>query len=296
MKAFEFDNAHQGFPKLLDYVRLNGVERPSRGGSMYEVEDVTVSFPAGPRYEVPVRKGSAPLIGYMEGAQLVGAFEANDVMKKLWPKYFDFSDGYGNYGARMSNSDQLAWVFSELKDNPDTRRAVVTMWDPSMDVPPSHMDHPCTIGIIFRVRDGYLNMTVTMRSQDLILGHGPDIIQFGMLQQTFATALELECGTYTHHMISCHIYERDIPQACRFLNELDVTQIRAKYHDEPQTIAPLSCPGWTFEQIQNEAKKSLTLSENGDKLDLEFGTPLGFSIHSKAHLRLLNIALKDIRK
>lgn len=264
MKHFEVGDAHHAYPSLLQYVLQQGKPVPSRVGDTVEVEDLSVCFAEPRKTETPRRKNSAPLIGYMEGAQLVGALEANSLMRMAWPKYFEFSDGYGNYGARAGVSGQLEYAFQQLSTDPQTRRAIVTLWSPERDVPAQHMDHPCTVGIMFRVRDGALNMTVTMRSQDMWLGHPYDVIQFALLQQTFATALGLQCGTFTHHMASCHIYIRDVPAINFFLDSYDVGVVSdSGEYDSPAQILPLSEPGWDFSQIALEARRTLSPESEG---------------------------------
>lgn len=261
MKHFEVSTAHNAYPALLQYVLQNGKPVLSRVGDTVEIEDLSVCFTDSQKTETPRRKNSAPLIGYMEGAQLCGAFEVNDLMRSAWPKYFEFSDGYGNYGNRASIADQLKYTFQQLRSDKNTRRAMITLWNPYLDVPALHLDHPCTVSILFRVRDDALNMTVTMRSQDMWLGHPYDVIQFGLLQQTFATALELQCGTYVHHMASCHIYTRDVPAINFFLDSYD-TGVAADLdgYTPSRPILPLSKAGWDFSQISREARRSLTPS------------------------------------
>lgn len=272
MKSFEVGDAHNAYPSLLQYVMSSGKPTPSRGGDTVEVEDLSVCFTNAIKTETPRRRGSAPLIGYMEGAQLTGAFEANDLMRNAWPKYFEFSDGYGNYGDRAAVNSQLEYAFQQLRDDPCTRRAIVTLWNPDRDVPASHMDHPCTMGIMFRVRNSALDMTVAMRSQDMWLGHPYDVIQFALLQQTFATALELECGTYTHHMASCHIYARDVPAINYFLDSYDTNLVAERDgYTAPVQIAPLSRPGWDFWQIAREARRSLDRDRDSGEPETECG-------------------------
>lgn len=272
MKSFEVGDAHNAYPALLQYVLQNGKQVLSRGGDTVEVEDLTVCFTNSVKTETPRRRASAPLIGYMEGAQLAGAFEVNDLMREAWPKYFEFSDGYGNYGDRASINAQLEYAFTQLREDPQTRRAIVTLWNPERDVPASHMDHPCTVGIMFRVRNGALNMTVTMRSQDMWFGHPYDVIQFSLLQQTFATALDLQCGTYTHHMASCHIYTRDIPEINFFLDSYDVNLVAEKSeYMAPTPVTPLSEPGWEFWHISREARRALGCDRDSGAPETECG-------------------------
>lgn len=126
------------------------------------------------------------------------------------------------YGARMfkrhpriDSGLQLQWDFvkDELRRDPDSRRAVIHIHTPE-DSRLAKKDIPCTLALQFLVRDNKLNMIVTMRSSDLVLGIAYDCPAFTLFQELLAAQLGVGLGTYTHVSNSLHIYERDFSM-CR---------------------------------------------------------------------------------
>lgn len=135
------------------------------------------------------------------------------------PQYEKFANegiAYGAYGARMKyldNGNQLFEVIEFLKTNPETRQAVVQLWDKEdlrLGQTGKINDLPCTLSWQFLIRDDELNMTTTMRSNDLWLGFPYDCFVNSCIQQIIANELNLDVGTYVHNVCSMHIYEKDL--------------------------------------------------------------------------------------
>lgn len=99
-----------------------------------------------------------------------------------------------------------------LKDKPDSRQAVVTMWD-SGDLAQaligSMNDMPCTLSMQFLIRSGVLHCVVSMRSNDVWLGMPYDVFCFTSIQRIVASRLGVRSGTYTHCVGSLHAYRKD---------------------------------------------------------------------------------------
>jgi thymidylate synthase len=110
--------------------------------------------------------------------------------------------------------DQLDRVRRLLLRDPDTRQAVVQLYDPGQDWL-GHRDVPCTVGYRFFLRSGRLHMHTTMRSQDLWLGFPYDVFTATILQELLAGWLGAEPGEYHHHVDSLHLYESDQPRAAQ---------------------------------------------------------------------------------
>jgi hypothetical protein len=109
------------------------------------------------------------------------------------------------YGPRLES--QYAEVKKQLRGDPSTRQAVLTIWKP--DDLWSSGDKPCTLSLQFILRRDHLELHTTMRSQDVWLGMAMDIFVFTQLQLTLAIALDVKPGKYMHHVGSFHAYERD---------------------------------------------------------------------------------------
>jgi Thymidylate synthase len=130
-------------------------------------------------------------------------------------RFTQFSDGgllRGAYGPKVSH--QLTRVTELLSGDPDTRQAVVSVWDHRTSQSAGEVqDTPCTVSMQFRIRRDSLEMTVIMRSSDAWLGIPYDWFMFTRLQMTMAWALSLPCGSFTFFAGSLHLYERDAGKA-----------------------------------------------------------------------------------
>ena len=120
------------------------------------------------------------------------------------------------YGPRLrcwrGSVDQLDEVRRLLIGEPETRRAVIQLFDPGRDLG-RHAPVPCALGYRFYIRGGKLHMYTTLRSQDLWLGFGYDVFTATVLQESLAGWVGAEVGEYHHHVDSLHLYERDLPAA-----------------------------------------------------------------------------------
>ena len=135
------------------------------------------------------------------------------VFGKMWRGLSD--DGKTNnsaYGYLMQKAfgfDQISKVIELLKKDPDSRRAVININTPNVNVIETK-DEPCTIALQYFIRNGKLYATTVMRSNDLYLGFPYDVAFFTELQKMIAFRVGVEYGTYTHIANSLHMYDRDV--------------------------------------------------------------------------------------
>ena len=122
---------------------------------------------------------------------------------------------YGaNYGQRWDSYVEEAMYI--LSKDPDSRRAFVPIWAPKDLVDDSNKysregkDVPCTIGFALRIIDGALVMQTIMRSQSIVGVMCYDVFLFTALQEMIAKEMNLQLGWYEHHMMSAHIYDREL--------------------------------------------------------------------------------------
>ena len=124
---------------------------------------------------------------------------------------------HGAYGFRLRNHfgiDQLDRAYKALRYAPESRQVVLQIWDSAADLPgkngqPLDPDIPCNLLSMLKVRDGALEWTQIMRSNDLFLGLPHNLVQFTTLQEVLAGWLGLKLGTYNHFSDSLHVYDRD---------------------------------------------------------------------------------------
>ena len=124
---------------------------------------------------------------------------------------------YSNYGQYLFNRDgdrpsQFEYIIRTLKDDPQSRRASMVLLK-AEHLFPANTDTVCTYAINFFIDQGYLNMTVMMRSNDVIWGFTNDAFCFWNLYQFVYSVLkvsmtDLKTGLYTHVANSMHVYDR----------------------------------------------------------------------------------------
>lgn len=124
----------------------------------------------------------------------------------IWLKHMD-SEGNvrSNYGWQWERNHQLDKVVAMLQRYPDTRQAVISIYD-GKEIHTYRNDTPCTYGITFTILHGKLNMAALMRSNDLWFGFCNDQYCFSRLQEMVAERVGIPVGTYYHHATNFHLY------------------------------------------------------------------------------------------
>jgi len=115
----------------------------------------------------------------------------------------------GAYGPRlfnMRNIDQVQNICDLLTEKPDSKRAVIQLFN-AEDLVGSIPEIPCTTMLQFHLRAGVLQMSVSMRSNDAFWGLPHDVFCFTMIQELIASYMNAELGEYIHHAGSMHFYD-----------------------------------------------------------------------------------------
>lgn len=162
----------------------------------------------------PMRK---PSYRFMVAEWLYIWFGHDDVktIARYNPNIAQFSDNgvdfNGAYGPPVVK--QWPFVLAQLRQDRDTRQAVLLIWrtpvGPTKDV-------PCTLTLQFLIRQNKLHTIASMRSSDVWLGLPYDVFTFTMLGNILAAQLGATVGSFTIHLGSSHIYERDIFQTLKW--------------------------------------------------------------------------------
>lgn len=198
---------------------------------------------------VPERKFSttyvvAELLWYLSGSDLT-EWIAN--YSSFWNNISDDGKTANSaYGARIfkphpriasGKFSQWDYIINELKNDPDSRRAVVHIRSP-WDSIEAKLDVPCTLSLQFFIRDEKLHLVAHMRSSDLILGIAYDIPAFTLLQELMALELGVKVGSYTHVSNSLHIYERHYDMVEAMLRK-EAVQRSLQLHRDIGPMPPL---------------------------------------------------------
>jgi thymidylate synthase len=120
----------------------------------------------------------------------------------------------GAYGPKIVS--QIRYIVETLQKDPDSRQAIISLWERN---PRPSKDVPCTSLFQFMIREGKLNMYVTMRSNDIIFGSNYDVPSFAMIQLVVASCLGIEAGQLFHTANSLHLYEMHYEMTDKLLGE-----------------------------------------------------------------------------
>jgi thymidylate synthase len=144
----------------------------------------------------------------------------NDNGIHIWDEWADRNGDLGPvYGAQWrawgdwrddEHIDQLAEVIQQIKTNPDSRRLIVTAWNPS-DVPDQALP-PCHMMFQFYVLDGRLSCQLYQRSADIFLGVPFNIASYALLTHIIAAECGLSVGEFIWTGGDCHIYANHLDQ------------------------------------------------------------------------------------
>ncbi|GIF47546.1 thymidylate synthase [Asanoa ferruginea] len=131
------------------------------------------------------------------------------------------------YGPRLFQPDgedrrsQFTRVMALLRRDPDTKRAALLIMRPDELVDPDNPDVACTLGLQLMLREGELHMSAFMRGNDAVIGLLGDTFAFTFIQEFAARQLDVEVGTYAHHVGSMHINVNHLDQVAAILAEPD---------------------------------------------------------------------------
>jgi thymidylate synthase len=131
----------------------------------------------------------------------------------LNPDRMDFDYTYGErlnaWGSELIN--QIEYIIAKLRENPKSRRAVATTWDPRKDTRVDEV--PCLNHFVFMTRDDQLDLSVMIRSNDMYGAWPANVYALGELLTHVASKTNLIPGTVTTLSVNAHIYKNDWSQA-----------------------------------------------------------------------------------
>jgi thymidylate synthase len=221
-------SVEEGYYHTLEYLNTHGKLESSRNGPVISCEmPASVTF-YNPRNRVmfDVQRDANPFFHVMESIWMLAGRRDSRYVSKFVKRMESFSDDgitlNGAYGYRWRHHfqiDQIRAVCDLLEKDPQSRRAVVAMWDPFTDLDESR-DLPCNTHIYFRVRGFQLDMTVCNRSNDAYWGlFGANAVHLSILHEVMSSALNLALGTWTHFTNNLHVYPDNLPDTLEAMAE-----------------------------------------------------------------------------
>lgn len=208
---------NEAWIETLRYIEEHGEYFSPRGLKIKEVRNFSICITEPKKRLIynPIRKMSLPyafgeLIWYLTGDNSLKTMEYySKRMKNFSDDGWTLNSAYGYriFGKHEQiGFNQFEEVISKLKNDKDTRQAIVHLHTPSNKVT---KDEVCTLTLQFMIRNDKLEMFVNMRSNDIVWGFTYDMFNFTMIQELIANELGIEMGAYYHNAASMHIYEKD---------------------------------------------------------------------------------------
>lgn len=202
----KFKNSQEAFEKLYNNISKNGIDYS--GTKCLHNIGFEIQNPLENLIKTNYRNWKPDYAELEWNWYLSENKNANEIAKvaKIWNKCMDINgDVNSNYGWQWSRGKQLDYVINELKQNKESRRASISIYD-AKDRYNFKNDTPCTYAINFYILNNKLNMSVMMRSNDLWYGFCNDQYCFSKLQEMISNELKIKIGTYYHFVNNIHIY------------------------------------------------------------------------------------------
>ena len=215
--AFAFNDVNKAYPDMQEAVRLFGVDEQTRNGRAKALQvpiTVTHYCPWNRVLFDPLRDAN-PFFHYMEALWMLAGSENVDFPAHFAKNIRNYSDDgitlHGAYGYRWRAAferDQLEAIQHILETDTQSRRLVVSMWDPHLDLERDSKDVPCNTQLYFRAVDQKLTLTILNRSNDLVWGMlGANIVHMSILQEYLSNAVSLEVGPMYQFSNNVHVYD-----------------------------------------------------------------------------------------
>lgn len=218
----------QQYLDLIRHIQKQGSEKTDRTGTGtksvfgYQMRfDLSKGFPLVTTKKIHVKSVIHELLWFLKGDTNINYLTQNGV--RIWNEWADEKGDLGPvYGHQWRNwndegIDQIKMVIETLKTNPDSRRMLVSAWNPSVmpDTAVSFAENvanhkaalpPCHAFFQFYVAQGKLSCQLYQRSADLFLGVPFNIASYALLNLMVAQVCDLQAGTFVHTFGDVHIY------------------------------------------------------------------------------------------
>ena len=274
--------------QYLDLVKTvidNGVRKQSRTGvdtisyfgAFYKV-DLNQGFPLLTTKKMQWKSLLHEVLWYLSGENHIRNLRQHT---KIWDAWADengvLETAYGYYwrhfpSAKKNNNgewevrevDQVQYVIDEIKRNPNSRRLVISAWEPG-NATTSKLP-PCHYSFVFNVNDGKLNCHLTQRSGDVALGIPFNLAAYSLLTQVIAQQVGLNLGQFAHTIVDAHIYIGDKGTENERYDHLE--GLREQLKREPLPLPQLRIANKSIDELKFEDFELLNYQFH-DKISFE---------------------------
>ncbi len=233
---------------LLQDVYENGVERDDRTGTgtrgvfgRQTRFDLARGFPVLTTKKLHLKSIIHELLWFLKGSTNVAYLRENGV--RIWDEWADADGELGPVYGKQWRSwaapdgqviDQISQALSQIRNNPNSRRIIVSAWNPAdleeMALPPCH----CLFQ--FFVADGKLSCQLYQRSADIFLGVPFNIASYALLTMMMAQVTGLKPGEFVHSFGDLHLYLNHLDQAAEQLSRTPKVLPQMVMNDDVQNL------------------------------------------------------------
>jgi thymidylate synthase len=215
----------RAYHDLLTRILSEGVRKEDRTGtgtfSVFGHQmrfDLSEGFPLVTTKQLHLRSIVHELLWFLKGDTNVAYLRENGVT--IWDEWADANGDLGPVYGRQWRSwakpdggtvDQIAWILHEIARNPDSRRLIVSAWNPA-DLDRMALA-PCHCLFQFYVAEGRLSCQLYQRSADAFLGVPFNIASYALLTAMMAQVTGLKAGDFVHTFGDAHLYANHLDQA-----------------------------------------------------------------------------------
>lgn len=238
----------QQYLDLLSAILDQGVEKSDRTGTGtrsvfgYQMRfDLGDGFPALTTKKLHLKSIIYELLWFLRGETNVKYLQDHGVT--IWDEWADEEGELGPvYGAQwrswgagdVKGIDQISWVVDQIRENPDSRRLIVSAWNVAeigrMALPPCHLLFQ------FYVAEGALSCQLYQRSADVFLGVPFNIASYALLTSMVAQVCDLQPGDFVHTLGDAHLYLNHLDQAESQLSRQPYPLPSMKINPEKQSL------------------------------------------------------------
>ena len=261
---------------LMRHIRDNGVKKEDRTGTGtlsvfgYQMRfDLSEGFPLVTTKKCHLRSIIHELLWFLKGETNIAYLKENGV--SIWDEWAtdegELGPVYGHQwrswtGADGETVDQITALISEIKTNPDSRRLIVSAWNPSVlpDPTMSPKDNaahgkqalpPCHTLFQIYVLEGKLSCQLYQRSGDVFLGVPFNIASYALLTLMVAQVCDLEPGEFIHTLGDAHLYLNHLEQTELQLSREPFARPTMRLNPEVKDIFGFSIDDFTLENYQS---------------------------------------------
>ena len=233
---------------LMRHIRENGTPKEDRTGtgtlSVFGAQlrfDLSAGFPLLTTKKVHLKSIIHELLWFLKGSTNIEYLTQNGVT--IWDEWADKNGDLGPvYGHQWrswptkdgGHIDQISKVIDDLKQNPDSRRHIVSAWNVS-DIDKMALA-PCHAFFQFYVAGGKLSCQLYQRSADFFLGVPFNIASYALLTMMVAQVCDLEVGDFVHTFGDCHLYVNHLTQADEQLSRTPRSLPKMRINPEVKNI------------------------------------------------------------